>query len=44
MADDTYTVELGRKLKTQFIVKESHPDIYCDMLQDFVDQLVERKS
>jgi hypothetical protein len=42
MANDTYTVEIGRPYKGQFKVKSKLEGVYCDMLADIIDGLVER--
>lgn len=39
--DDTYTVRLLNKQYNQ--VGEAHTGIYCDMLANFIDRLVETK-
>jgi hypothetical protein len=42
MANDTYSVEIGRVWKGAWKSKAVVKDVYCDMLMDIIDRLVER--
>lgn len=42
MANDTYTVEIGRPYKLEFKTKAKVDDVYCDTLMDTIDALIER--
>jgi hypothetical protein len=42
MGNDTYTVEIGKVWKGEWKSKAIVSDVYCDMLMETIDGLVER--
>lgn len=42
MANDTYTVVLGKVWKGEWKLKSSTDDVYCDNLMEVIDGLIER--
>ncbi len=42
MADDTYTVVIGKTWKGEWKVKSTTDDVYCDNLMTIIDGLIER--
>lgn len=43
-ASDTYTVQIAKIRKREWIVKKEVTDVYCDTLGDVIDGLVEQPS